>query len=288
MEQIRPLEYTIKIYGEGFTEWFYFDGLRTNNRFRFSMVPDVPKNSRSSYKQNLKLIDKELKKKPQERADALFLVIDTDTIAKDKKQYAHYLSAKEKYKKQGVVFIESHPCIELWFLYHIWDKFARTNYETYEAMRPMIETALPGYEKTAKYYQKNKCFKDSVLQNMKRRTQAIDFSIRSCKYEPIENEVANYTELFKAIHFFRLLQKFAELKALLIERLRRPIIIRHEIADHKSLKIFNENNELCCTFKYSGMGMSCFCSDSSCYDIDDTSVLLSNHPVIDNLIPMFN
>ncbi|MCS3208752.1 hypothetical protein NXX20_10750 [Bacteroides stercoris] len=32
MEQIRPLEYTIKIYGEGFTEWFYFDGLRTNNR----------------------------------------------------------------------------------------------------------------------------------------------------------------------------------------------------------------------------------------------------------------
>ena len=63
MEQIRPLEYTIKIYGEGFTEWFYFDGLRTNNRFRFSMVPEVPKNSRSSYKQNLKLIDKELKKK---------------------------------------------------------------------------------------------------------------------------------------------------------------------------------------------------------------------------------
>ena len=80
MEQFRPLEYTIKIYGEGFTEWFYFDGLRTNNRFRFSMVPEVPKNSRSSYKQNLKLIDKELKKKPQERADALFLVIDTDTL----------------------------------------------------------------------------------------------------------------------------------------------------------------------------------------------------------------
>ena len=87
MEQIRPLEYTIKIYGEGFTEWFYFDGLRTNNRFRFSMVPEVPKNSRSSYKQNLKLIDKELKKKPQERADALFLVIDTDTLVNNKEQY---------------------------------------------------------------------------------------------------------------------------------------------------------------------------------------------------------
>ena len=120
MEQMRPLEYTIKIYGEGFTEWFYFDGLRTNNRFRFSMVPEVPKNSRSSYKQNLKLIDKELKKKPQERADALFLVIDTDTLVNNKEQYNLYLATKEKYKKQGVIFIESHPCIELWFLYHLY------------------------------------------------------------------------------------------------------------------------------------------------------------------------
>lgn len=85
MEIQRPLEYTVKIYCEGFTEWYYFEWLRTNSRFKFSMEPDVPKNSRSSYKQNLKLIDKELRKKPQERADAIFLVIDTDTLVRDKK-----------------------------------------------------------------------------------------------------------------------------------------------------------------------------------------------------------
>ena len=51
MEQ-RPLEYTVKIYCEGFTEWYYFEWLRTNNRFKFSMEPDIPKNSRSSYKQD--------------------------------------------------------------------------------------------------------------------------------------------------------------------------------------------------------------------------------------------
>lgn len=71
MEQ-RPLEYTVKIYCEGFTEWYYFEWLRTNNRFKFSMEPDIPKNSRSSYKQNLKLIDKELRKNPQERAMRYF------------------------------------------------------------------------------------------------------------------------------------------------------------------------------------------------------------------------
>lgn len=99
MEQ-RPLEYTIKIYCEGFTEWYYFEWLRTNNRFKFSMEPDIPKNSRSSYKQNLKLIDKELRKNPQERADAIFLVIDTDTLVKNKAQYAIYQEAKEKYKSK--------------------------------------------------------------------------------------------------------------------------------------------------------------------------------------------
>ena len=34
MEQ-RPLEYTVKIYCEGFTEWYYFEWLRTNNRHNF-------------------------------------------------------------------------------------------------------------------------------------------------------------------------------------------------------------------------------------------------------------
>ena len=31
---------------------------------------------------------------------------------------------------------------------HIMDKFARTNFETYEALRPAIENVLPKYEKT--------------------------------------------------------------------------------------------------------------------------------------------
>lgn len=90
MRQTRVLEYTIKVYGEGLTEWFYFDSLRKLNRFRFSLEPDMLKSSRSSYKQNLKLIEKELRKKTEERADAIFLVIDTDTIIHDKDQYRKY------------------------------------------------------------------------------------------------------------------------------------------------------------------------------------------------------
>jgi tetratricopeptide (TPR) repeat protein len=259
MEQ-RPLEYTVKIYCEGFTEWYYFEWLRTNNRFKFSMEPDIPKNSRSSYKQNLKLIDKELRKNPQERADAIFLVIDTDTLVKNKAQYAIYQEAKEKYKKQGVIFIESHPCIEIWFLYHLMDKFARTNFETYEALRPAIENVLPKYEKTARYYQKNSLFRESILKSQTNREKAIDFSIKACKYEPIENEIANYTEVFKAIHFFRLLQKFAEIRLLLAEKLRTNVAIQPNVASHKSLAIMH-NEDMICTLKYSGTILKCILGD---------------------------
>lgn len=287
MDQQRPLEYTIKIYGEGFTEWFYFDGLRTNNRFRFSMVPDVPKNSRSSYKQNLKLIDKELKKNPQERADAIFLVIDTDTLVRNKEQYSLYLAAKNRYKKQGVIFIESHPCIELWFLYHLADKFSRTNYETYEALRPFVEAVLPGYEKTAKYYQKNKFFKENILLNTSNRARAIDYSIRACKYEPVEQEVANYTEVFKAIHFFRLLQKFAEIRTLLFESLHRSVPLWHEMEDHKSLKIhWRENGKdiLCCVLRYSEANLRCIFSDGTSYNIDDPLPLSAPNEIVKRII----
>lgn len=282
MEQQRPLEYTVKIYCEGFTEWYYFEWLRTNNRFKFSMEPDIPKNSRSSYKQNLKLIDKELRKKPQERADAIFLVIDTDTLVKNKTQYAIYQEAKEKYKKQGVIFIESHPCIEIWFLYHLLDKFARTNFETYEALRPAIESVLPKYEKTARYYQKNSAFRDSILKNRANREKAIDFSIKACKYEPIENEVANYTEVFKAIQFFRLLQKFAEIRLLLAEKLRTNVAIRPSIDSHKTLSVM-QNENIICTLKYTGTKLKCIFADGQTFDVDDTKSLDMTNSIIGHI-----
>ena len=282
MEIQRPREYTVKIYCEGFTEWYYFEWLRTNNRFKFSMEPDVPKNSRSSYKQNLKLIDKELRKKPQERADAIFLVIDTDTLAKDKKQYAIYQEAKEKYKKQGVIFIESHPCIEIWFLYHLIDKFARTNFETYEALRPAIENVLPKYEKTNRYYLKNTAFRDGILKSRDNREKAIDFSIKACKYKPMEDEVANYSEVFKAIHFFRLLQKFAEIRVLLSEKMRTAIALQPKIDDHKSLSVMQGESPIC-LLKYTGTKLCCIFMEGQSYDVDDTKPLGINDAVIEHI-----
>lgn len=38
----KPFRYTVKIYGEGLTEWVYFDSLRASSRFRFSLEPEIP------------------------------------------------------------------------------------------------------------------------------------------------------------------------------------------------------------------------------------------------------
>ena len=203
-------------------------------------------------------------------------------MIKNKAQYAIYQEAKEKYKKQGVIFIESHPCIEIWFLYHLLDKFARTNFETYEALRPAIESVLPKYEKTARYYQKNSAFRDSILKNQANREKAIDFSIKACKYEPIEDEITNYTEVFKAIHFFRLLQKFAEIRLLLAEKLRSNVAIQPSIDSHKTLSVM-QNENIICTLKYTGTKLKCIFTDGQTFDIDDTKPLDMTNSIIGHI-----
>lgn len=99
MEQ-KQLKYTIKIFGEGYTEWFYFDHLRTSNKFKFTVEPDMPQQSKSSYKKRLKLIDQELKKNIQERANAIFLITDLDDISSKPKELDEYHKKKEIYKNR--------------------------------------------------------------------------------------------------------------------------------------------------------------------------------------------
>lgn len=282
----KTLQYTVKVYGEGLTEWFYFDWLRTNSHFRFSMEPEIPKNSRSSYKQNLKLIDVELRRKSEERANAILLVIDMDVLAKDKKQYAEYLQRKRHYMKLGVTFIESYPCIELWFLYHFADKFSATRYETYEALRPAIEKVLPGYEKTKKYYQKDRAFQNNILDDVGKRENAMVRGIQSCNYERADGEIVNYTEIFKAIQFFHLIQKFYEAGILLKDAIRKPVLLEQELNGHKSLSAFivtADKRERLFVLKYDKVQLNCIFHDGASFALDANMPLTFNSPIIEKL-----
>ena len=269
------LRYTVKIFSEGITEWHYFDTLRAIKRFNFSMEPAIPQNGKSSYKQNLKLIDRELKKNPQERADAIFLVIDTDTLRNDSKQWGLYLQNKAKYEKLGVTFIESHPCIEIWFLYHLMEKFGHTSYQIYDDVLPQLRKVLAGYEKTARYYRSNRTFAYEIMLSQENRDRAIVNAIKSCKYEPVEGEIHNYTKVHEVIRLFRMLQRVNDIRIATTEILRTPVILKPVSDGNGNMQVsFNRNGEQLplCMLKYDGSQLKCIVNSiGKTFDLDDSS-----------------
>ncbi len=276
------LRYTVKIFSEGITEWHYFDMLRAIKRFNFSMEPAIPQNGKSSYKQNLKLIDRELKKNPQERADTIFLVIDTDTITNDNKQYAQYLQTKAKYEKMGVSFIESYPCIEIWFLYHLMEKFGHTSYQVYEDVLTPLKKVLAGYEKTERYYRSNRTFAKEIMLSLENRNRAIANSIKACKYEPVEGEVHNYTRIHEVIRLFRMLQCVNNIKVAISEYMRIPISLKPTRDANGAMKVtINANGEQLslCLLKYDNQQLKCIIySTGEVFDVNDSVTIdYQNH-----------
>ena len=281
------LRYTIKIFSEGITEWHYFDTLRAIKRFNFSMEPAIPQNGKSSYKQNLKLIDRELKKNPQERADAIFLVIDTDTLRNDSKQWGLYLQNKAKYEKLGVTFIESHPCIEIWFLYHLMEKFGHTSYQIYDDVLPQLRKVLAGYEKTARYYRSNRTFANEIMLSQENRDRAIVNAIKSCKYEPVEGEIHNYTKVHEVIRLFRMLQRVNDIRVATTEILRTPVILKPVSDGNGNMQVsFNRNGEQLplCILKYEGSQLKCIINSiGKTFELDDSAILDSHSLLIEVL-----
>ena len=285
------LRYTVKIFSEGITEWLYFDILRAIKRFNFTLEPAIPQNGKSSYKQNLKLIDRELKKNPQERADAIFLVLDTDTIVRDSKQYAQYLQTKAKYEKMGVTFIESHPCIEIWFLYHLMEKFGHTSYQVYEDILPQLKKVLTGYEKTARYYRSNRTFAREIMNSQENRNHAIANAIKSCKYEPIEGETHNYTKIHEVIRLFRMLQRVNDMRVATAEVLRMPILLKPELDDNGTMHVTRNadgEQQPLCLLKYDGLQLRCIISSTGqTFDVDDSSPIDIHSNLIKALSKVF-
>lgn len=269
------LRYTVKIFSEGITEWHYFDTLRAIKRFNFSMEPAIPQNGKSSYKQNIKLIDRELKKNPQERADAIFLVIDTDTLRNNSKQWGLYLQNKAKYEKLGVTFIESHPCIELWFLYHLMEKFGHTSYQIYDDVLPPLRKVLAGYEKTERYYRSNRTFAKEIMLSQENRNRAIANAIKSCRYEPVEGEIHNYTKVHEVIRLFRMLQRVNDIRVATTELLRTPVILKPVSDGNGNMQVsFNRDGEQLplCMLKYDGSQLKCIINSiGKTFELDDSS-----------------
>ena len=71
---------------------------------------------------------------------------------------ATYQQLKKK-SPGNVIWIETNPCTEFWFLLHFLPQISTKHYETYEDVLPDLQRYMPGYEKTARYFKKNNLYK---------------------------------------------------------------------------------------------------------------------------------
>lgn len=110
----RVVSKSIAIIGEGETEWFYFDSLRVACRFPFKVAPDFPQHS--DIRHVLKLVESYIDK----QYDYIVCLFDMDRLYQYPSEMQIYQSAKKKYnakKYSGrVMFVETNPCTEFWFL----------------------------------------------------------------------------------------------------------------------------------------------------------------------------
>ena len=143
---------SIAIIGEGETEWWYFDTLRIACRYKFKVAPDFPQHSDIPHM--AKLAEEYVKRD----TDYVVCLVDMDRLLKVPAEMATYQLLKKK-SPRNVMWIETNPCTEFWFLLHFLPQISTKHYETYEDVLPDLQRYMPGYEKTARYFKKNNLYK---------------------------------------------------------------------------------------------------------------------------------
>lgn len=187
------LRKSVAIIGEGETEWFYFESLRVFHRYHFKIAPDFP--SHSDIGHILKLAERYT----IEGYDYIVCLIDMDVIRKLPAEWRKYLKLKSKRKYKHVIFIETYPCTEFWFLLHFLPTLSTKVYRSYDDLLPELQKYMPGYEKTKKY------FKHTNLYCYLKKHGDMNLALENSKklYELSKTnpeEEASYSEVYKVIN----------------------------------------------------------------------------------------
>ncbi len=149
---------SVAIIGEGETEWFYFESMRVTKRYPFKVCPGMPKHS------DIKYIISLAQKYIAEGYDYVVCLVDMD-VMNNATTRKHYITGKSSLErgakrcKSNVLFVESSPCTEFWFLLHFLPNISCRDYKSYEELLPDLQRHMPGYEKTKHYFVKTKLYK---------------------------------------------------------------------------------------------------------------------------------
>lgn len=168
MKGKRPFKKSIGIVGEGLTERMYFDYIRKNRRYTFTLKPDLPGHTDYAH------IFKKAKQLVKNGFDLVFCVLDIDSILKN--GMIDTFTQECKRLPKTIIPVTSNPCIEFWFLLHFMNKPKSRVYESCQRLiEDSLQTYVPTYEKTETYFRTSHLFTlmeeqnglDKALENAK-------------------------------------------------------------------------------------------------------------------------
>ena len=184
----RKTRKSIAIIGEGLTEYRYVDDMRTTERYRFSLVPGIPKHSD---------VD-DIVRLAQERVkagyDYVLCLIDMDVIEANQEKMNHYKALKKDNPR--IIFVESCPCTEYWFLLHYMPGPSSKEYANYDAVAQELKKHIPNYAKTEAFFNKTHIYK--TLKEKGNMEQALQLSRDLEELRVKEPEVyKSYSQMYK-------------------------------------------------------------------------------------------
>ena len=106
-------------------------------------------------------------------------------------------STMQKYAGR-VMFVETNPCTEFWFLLHFLPTVVYRRYESYEQLLPELQKYMPGYEKTKRYFIRTNLYK--YLTENGDLERAISNSEKLCQLcQESPEDLMAYSEIHKVI-----------------------------------------------------------------------------------------
>ena len=176
----------ITVIGEGLTERWYFEHLRTIKGYRYDCKPRFF--AHQSYEEMMKLIDWVL-----QNGGIAVCVCDADISRGNEERNKKLQEMKALYAKDERVFVcDSMPSIEFWFLIH----YINTSkyFKDADAVIKALKKYIPGYGKTGAFLEKQSWVAD--MSTNKRQSEA-------CKRAAVLGpQDESYSEIYKAIALF--------------------------------------------------------------------------------------
>ena len=164
MKKSRQPRVSIKVIGEGRTEYYYIGHLKETRSYRFGVDPIMPDATDS-----FSLFRKAERMRREGKADIIFCLFDLDKILSDGLDGRFHNAIKRL--RPEIIPIGSFPCIEFWFLLHFLGNPSARYYADGRTAERELRKHAAEYEKSDRYFRSGRFF--SLINSVARQENAI-------------------------------------------------------------------------------------------------------------------